>query len=473
MTDSLTRKRSARKIVPRKTPIPEQDPRKRRKNFDEVSLGYAPEQARQEAARCLNCPEPGCVTGCPVHVPIPQFIQAVNDGDLPKALSLIRETNLLPAVCGRVCPQENQCEKRCSLGKKFEPVAIGRLERFVADWAMQQGIESVPAAAPSTGRSVGIVGSGPAGLACAYELARRGHAVTIYEAFHEPGGVLLYGIPEFRLPKSIVTREIDVLKRMGVSIMTNAVVGKLFSVDELLSRHDACFIGTGAGTPRFMSVPGENLSGVYSANEFLTRINFMRSRSFPEYDTPIRRGQRIAVVGGGNVAMDSVRTALRLGAEEAVIVYRRNEEEMPARREEVHHAREEGVRFELLTDVVRILGSSGSVEGIECVRMQSGAPDASGRRKPHPVPHSAFRIPVDMVIMAIGTNVNPLVPRSTSDLALDPGGYIIADDRTGATSRPGVFAGGDIVTGSATVISAMGAGRRSAGAIHAFLMRES
>ncbi|OGW40108.1 MAG: glutamate synthase (NADPH), homotetrameric [Nitrospirae bacterium GWC2_56_14] len=473
MTDSRAAKGvAAKKIAPKKTPIPEQDSQARRSNFGEVSLGYTPGQAKLEAARCLNCAKPACVSGCPVGVPIPRFIQALNSGNISTAFDIIKEANLLPAVCGRVCPQESQCEQRCTLGKKFEPVAIGRLERFAADWIMQSGLTEVPKIAPSTNRRVAIVGSGPAGLACAYELAKAGHAVTIYEAFHEPGGVLLYGIPEFRLPKRIVAAEIEVLRKMGVQIVVNAVVGKLISVDELLSEFDACFVATGAGTPKFMCIEGENLNGVYSANEFLTRINFMRSHSFPEYDTPIRKGQRIAVVGGGNVAMDSVRTALRLGAGEGIIVYRRSEEELPARREEVHHAREEGVRFELLTDIVRIIGRDGSVSEIECIKMGLGEPDAGGRRKPVAIKGSEFRIPVDMVIMSIGTNPNPLVPQSTRDLALTTWGYIVADDRTGETSRPGLYAGGDIVTGSATVISAMGAGRRAAEAIHGHVMRK-
>ena len=455
--------------IPQKTPIPEQDPGTRRRNFDEVALGYEPDQAVREAGRCLNCKEPQCITGCPVQVPIPRFIQALRNGDFPRALDIIKEANLLPAVCGRVCPQEKQCEQRCVLGKKFDPVAIGRLERFAADWVMHHDLGTVPVSMPPTGKKVAIVGSGPAGLACAYELTREGHAVTIYEAFHEPGGVLLYGIPEFRLPKAIVAREIDILRRMGVEIVKNVVVGKLITVDEILNEFNACFIGTGAGTPKFMCVPGENLNGVYSANEFLTRINFMRSNAFPDYDTPIRKGQRIAVIGGGDVAMDAVRTALRLGAEEGIIVYRRTEADMPARREEVHHAREEGVRFETLTDLVEIIGHDGFVSEIRCVRMEQGEPDTSGRRRTVPKRGSEFRIPVDTVIMAIGTNVNKLVPSSTKDLQLSTWGYIAANERTGATNREGIFAGGDIVTGSATVISAMGAGRKAARAIHAYI----
>ena len=456
------------KINPRRTPIPEQDPRTRRTNYDEVALGYTPEQARQEASRCLTCAKPACVQGCPVQVPIPRFISLVKEGRFKEALDVIRESNLLPAVCGRVCPQEKQCEERCVVGKKFDPVAIGRLERFAADWVMQHDLVDAPPAALPTGKRAAIVGSGPAGLACAYELAKLGHAVTVLEAFHEPGGVLLYGIPEFRLPKRIVAREIDLLKRLGVEISLNVVVGKLVTIDELLGQYDAVFIATGAGTPKFMNIEGEELNGVYSANEFLTRMNIMRAH-LPEFDTPIRKGERVAVVGGGNVAMDSIRTALRLGAGEATIIYRRAEEDMPARREEVHHAKEEGVRFEVLAEPVRILGKDGSVTEVECVRMEPGEPDASGRRKPRPVRGSEFRIPVDTIIMAIGTNANPLVPQSTKDLALHKWGYIVADEGTGKTSKPGVFAGGDIVTGSATVISAMGAGRKAAHAMHAYL----
>jgi len=468
MTETAAGPKRASKIVPRKTPIPEQDPQQRRSNYGEVSLGYTADLAQQEAARCLNCPKPACVQGCPVQVPIPRFIKLVKEGKFKAALDAIKESNLLPAVCGRVCPQEKQCEQRCVVGKKFDPVGIGRLERFAADWVMQHDLVDAPPVATPTGKKVAIVGSGPAGLACAYELAKLGHAVRVLEAFHEPGGVLLYGIPEFRLPKKIVAREIDLLKRMGVEIALNVVVGKLISIDEILEQYDVCFVATGAGTPKFMDIEGEELNGVYSANEFLTRMNIMRAYS-PEFDTPIRKGERVAVVGGGNVAMDSVRTALRLGAGEAIIIYRRTEEDMPARREEVHHAKEEGVRFEVLAEPVRILGKDGSVNAVECVRMELGEPDASGRRKSRPVKGSEFRIQIDTIIMAIGTNANPLVPQSTKDLALHKWGYIIADERTGQTSKPGVFAGGDIVTGSATVISAMGAGRRAAQAMHEYL----
>ncbi|MEE8329145.1 MAG: NADPH-dependent glutamate synthase [Thermodesulfovibrionia bacterium] len=458
-----------RKIIPKKTPVPEQDPGKRRSNFNEVALGYTPELARKEAERCLNCKKPICIQGCPVNVPIRDFIGLIKEGNFQGAIDKIKEANFLPAVCGRVCPQEDQCEKKCVTGKKYEPVGIGRLERFAADWEMQSGHANVPETAKPTGKKVAIVGSGPAGLTCAFDLARLGHKVVIFEALHEAGGVLFYGIPEFRLPKKIVSREIETLKNIGVEIIINAVVGKLITVDEIMEEYDACFIGTGAGLPRFMGIEGENLNGVYSANEFLTRANLMRAYAFPEYDTPIKVGQRVAVVGGGNVAMDSVRTALRLGAKEAIIIYRRSEVEMPARIEEVHHAREEGIRFELLTNPVRIIGEDGWVKAIECIRMDLSEPDESGRKRPVPRKGSEFQIPLDVVIMAIGTGANPLVPQSTTDLTLNKRGYIAVDEETNRTSREGVYAGGDIVTGSATVILAMGAGRKAAAAIHKYL----
>ena len=460
-----------KKIIPKKTPIPEQDPAIRRTNFKEVSLGYTPEQAVREASRCLQCKKPLCVTGCPVNVPIPRFIKAVQENDFARAIEIIKETNLLPAVCGRVCPQEGQCEKFCALTKKFEPVGIGRLERFIADWERQQGDGRLPDIAPSTGKLVAIVGSGPSGLTCAYDLAKQGHAVTIYEALHEPGGVLIYGIPEFRLPKAIVAREINVLKRMGVTIITNAVIGRLITIDELMLEYDACYIGTGAGLPRFMGIPGENLNGVYSANEFLTRINLMRAYQFPEFDTPVKKGGRVVVVGGGNVAMDSARTALRLGAREVTLVYRRSLSELPARKEEVHHAQEEGIVFELCTNPVRIMGDKdGHVSGVECVRMDLCELDESGRKKPIAVVGSEFTVPADVVIIAVGTGANPLIAQSARDIAVTRHKYIVADEETGRTSKEGVYAGGDIVTGAATVISAMGAGRKAAKAIHEHVM---
>jgi glutamate synthase (NADPH) small chain len=464
--------KTAKKLAPKKTPIPEQPPQTRRSNFQEVSLGYTLEQALQEAGRCLGCKKPSCVEGCPVGVPIPRFIKALREGDFREAISIIKEANLLPAVCGRVCPQENQCEKRCVLAKKFDPVGIGRLERFVADRALSDGVLSPPVVAPKTGKKAAVVGSGPAGLTCAYELARQGHEVVIYEALHEPGGVLVYGIPEFRLPKKIVNNEIDALRNMGVRIMTNAVIGRLFTLDELMKEHDSCFIGSGAGLPKFMNIEGENLNGVYSANEFLTRVNLMRAYLFPEYDTPISRGERVAVFGGGNVAMDAARTALRLGAAEVVLVYRRSLEELPARKEEVHHAEEEGIRFELCANPVRILGDDqGRVRAIKCVRMELCEPDASGRRTPKPMPGSEFEIPAHTAIVALGTDANPIIPQSAKNLRVDKRQYIIADEGTGQTSMEGIFAGGDIVTGSATVISAMGAGRKAARAMHDYLVR--
>ncbi len=459
-----------KKIVPKKTPGAEQIPEVRRTNFEEVALGYSIEQALLEASRCLQCKKPLCITGCPVGVPIPRFIKAVHQNDLACAIEIIKEANLLPAVCGRVCPQENQCEKHCALSKKFDAVAIGRLERFTADWERLQGNSKMPDCAPSTAKKVAIIGSGPSGLTCAYDLAKLGHSVTIYEALHEAGGVLVYGIPEFRLPKVIVAREIELLKRMGVTIITNAVIGKIMTIDEIMLEFDACYIGTGAGLPRFMHIPGENLNGVYSANEFLTRVNLMRAYRFPEYDSPVRKGDHIIVVGGGNVAMDSARTALRLGAKSVTMVYRRSLSELPARKEEVHHGEEEGIVFELCTNPVRILGDGdGHVSAIECIRMDLCELDESGRKKPKPVPGSEFTIPANIVIIAVGTSANPLITQSAGDIALTKHKYIVADEDTGKTSRPGVYAGGDIVTGAATVISAMGAGRKAAKAMHFYM----
>lgn len=472
MPEEKIEKKPPKKIIPKKIPIPEQPPEERVRNFSEVALGYTAEHALKEAERCLQCKDPKCISGCPVQVPIPLFINAIRKEDFDGAIRIIKKKNLLPAVCGRVCPQESQCEKYCIIGKKNEPVAIGRLERFAADLQLQGEDGDVPEVGDPTGKKIAIVGSGPAGLTCAFDLKKLGHDVTIFEAFHEAGGVLFYGIPEFRLPKEIVAKEISMLRKMGVKIELNTVVGKLITVDEIMRDFDSCFIGTGAGLPRFMEIEGENLNGVYSANEFLTRVNLMKAYTFPEHDTPIKVGQRVAVVGGGNVAMDSVRTALRLGAKEAIIVYRRSEVEMPARVEEVHHAREEGIRFEMLTNPVRIMGEKGWVKAMECVRMELSDADESGRRRPVPIKGSEFLIPVDIVIMAVGTGANPLVPESTNDLDLNKWGYIVADDETGRTSIEGVYAGGDIVTGSATVISAMGAGRKAAHAIHEFLMGE-
>ena len=456
-------------IRPTQVPMREQDPKVRIRNFEEVPFGYTPEEAVSEAERCLQCKRAPCIQGCPVNINIPKFIREIREGDFRAAIRTIKETNNLPAICGRVCPQETQCQAVCTLGKKYEPVAIGRLERFVADWEYEHGVE-LPEVGKPTGFRVAVVGSGPAGLTCAADLRRFGHGVTIFEALHEPGGVLMYGIPEFRLPKRIVRAEIENLLKMGVELKLNVVVGRTVTIDELFaSGYHAVFVGSGAGLPKFLGIPGENLIGIYSANEFLTRVNLMRAYLFPEYDTPIKVGKRVAVVGGGNVAMDAARTALRLGAERVVVLYRRTEAEMPARREEVHHAKEEGVEFEFLANPVRFLDTGGKVSGVECIRMELGEPDESGRRRPIPIPNSNFVIPVDTVIVAIGNDPHPLVPRTTPGLATTKHGTIVADEE-GRTSREGVFAGGDIVTGAATVISAMGAGKRAALAIHRYLL---
>ncbi|MDA8096042.1 MAG: NADPH-dependent glutamate synthase [Desulforudis sp.] len=455
--------------------MPEQDPHVRAGNFDEVALGYSAEDAIAEAERCLQCKEQNCKQGCPVEVDIPEFIAEIKEGRFAEAARVIRRKNNLPAICGRVCPQENQCEQYCLMGKKFEPVGIGRLERFVADYALQnEQPEESPAreSASGSGRRVAVVGSGPAGLTCAADLARMGYQVTIFEALHKSGGVLVYGIPEFRLPKRVVQTEIDYVQSLGVEIKVNTVISKTLSVDELLDEFgfEAVFIGTGAGAPRFMRIPGENLIGVYSANEFLTRTNLMKAYLFPEYATPIRVGRRVAVVGAGNVAVDSARTALRLGAESVQIFYRRSRDEMPARLEEFLHAEEEGIEFNFLINPVRIIGDErGWVTGMECIRMTLGEPDESGRRSPVPVDGSNCEFEVDTVVIAIGQSPNPLVPRTTPGLEIGRRGTIVADEETGQTSREGVFAGGDIVTGAATVILAMGAGKKAARAIDAYL----
>jgi glutamate synthase (NADPH/NADH) small chain len=452
--------------------MPEQAPEERVRNFREVPHGYPPETAKIEAARCLQCKTAPCRQGCPVEVQIPQFIRKIKEGDFAEANRVLKGDNALPAVCGRVCPQEDQCEKLCVLAKKGESVAIGRLERFAADYGLAQPETTPASVAPPTGKRVAVVGAGPAGLTCAGDLARMGHEVTIFEAFHAPGGVLVYGIPEFRLPKAIVQAEVDALKKLGVRIELNAVIGKVETVDELLEEgYAAVFIGTGAGLPNFMGIPGENLGGVYSANEYLTRSNLMKAYRFPDYDTPIIRSKRVAVVGGGNVAMDAARTAVRLGAEEVLLVYRRSREEMPARIEEIHHAEEEGVRFELLTNPIEVLGDDkGQTRGLRCLRMKLGEPDASGRRRPVPVAGSEFEVELDTVIIAIGNTPNPLIPSTTPELKVGRHGTIEADPVTGKTSKARVFAGGDIVTGAATVIEAMGAGKRAARAIHALIM---
>jgi len=451
--------------------MPEQEPEVRRHNFNEVALGYEPETARKEAARCLQCKTSPCRQGCPVEVDIPRFIKHIKEEDFTAAIDSVKTVNNLPAVCGRVCPQEDQCEKFCILGKRGEPVGIGRLERFVADYARGRQGEDQSRVVRETIGKVAVIGAGPAGLTTAGDLARLGYKVTVFEALHAPGGVLMYGIPEFRLPKAVVQREISALRQLGVEINVNAVIGKTFTIDELLTEegYDAVFIGTGAGLPHFMAIPGENLNGVYSANEFLTRVNLMKAYRFPHTGTPVRVGKQVAVVGAGNVAMDSARTALRLGAEKVCIVYRRSEEEMPARREELVHAREEGVDFRLLTAPVQVLGDgNGWVMGVECIKMTLGEPDASGRHRPVPIEGSNYVLDVDTLIMAIGQGPNPLVQDTTPGLAVDKRGNIVVDE-SGATSKEGVFAGGDIVTGAATVILAMGAGKRAAVRIHEYV----
>ena len=459
-----------KQIIPTKTPMPEQPPAERIKNYDEVPYGYTPEQAMAEAQRCLQCARPGCMGGCPVGINIPVFLKLVADGDFRAAINLIKETNALPAVTGRVCPQEEQCEGQCALSKKFESVAIGRLERFVADWEAAQGALPVPGLPPPTGKKVAVVGSGPAGVTVAADLARLGHHVTIFEALHEAGGVLVYGIPEFRLPKAIVRREVEYVCSLGAKLVKDFVVGTAATVDELLEEYDAVFLGTGAGLPWFLNIPGENLNGVYSANEYLTRANLMKAYRFPEYDTPIVHGRRVATIGGGNVAMDSARTALRLGAEESLIVYRRSRDEMPARAEEIHHAEQEGVQFNLLTTPIALHGDgNGWVKEIECLRNELGEPDASGRRRPVPVKDSNFCIPVDVVVLAIGQSPNPLIPKTTPDLQVGKYGVVTVDEKTMKTSKRGVFAGGDVATGGATVILAMGQGKIAAKAIDEYL----
>lgn len=458
----------------KKVAMPEQDPSVRSKNFLEVALGYTEEMAKEEAQRCLQCKTKPCVAGCPVNVQIPEFIKLVAEGKFEEAYEKIRETNSLPAICGRVCPQESQCEQLCVRGKKGEPVGIGRLERFVADWYMKNR-EARLDRVEKKDIKVAVIGSGPAGLTCAGDLAKMGYDVTIFEAFHVPGGVLMYGIPEFRLPKAMVQKEIDTVRMLGVEIKTNMVIGRVYSLDELMEEgYEAIFIGSGAGLPSFMNIPGENLNGVYSANEFLTRINLMKAYQFPDFDTPVRVGKNLAVVGGGNVAMDAARSARRLGAENVYIVYRRSEAEMPARLEEVHHAREEGIIFKLLTNPVRILGTDdGWVKGMECVEMELGEPDGSGRRKPVVKHGSEHVIELDTVIMSIGTSPNPLIKSTTPGLETQKWGGIIVEEETGETSKAGVYAGGDAVTGAATVILAMGAGKKAAKAIDKYLTEKA
>lgn len=459
----------AKELKLKRIEIKEQDPKARAKNFDEVCLGYDEKEVFEEASRCLGCKKPKCIEGCPVGVDIPAFVELLKQKDFAESAAKVKEKNCLPAICGRVCPQEDQCEKVCVLGNKGEPVAIGKLERFVADWQREQGKIESPTKSKPTGKKVAVVGSGPAGLTVAGDLVKLGHRVVIFESLHKPGGVLVYGIPEFRLPKAIVQAEVDYVQSLGAELKTDVVVGKEVVIDELLEDgFNAVFVGVGAGLPLFMGIEGENLNGVYSANEFLTRSNLMKAYLFPKYDTPIKKGKKVAVVGGGNVALDSARTALRLGSEEVYLVYRRSENEMPARLEEIHHAKEEGIICKFLTNPTKILGKDSWVTGMECIQMELGEPDSSGRKRPVPIDGSEFTLEVDEVIMAIGTKTNPIIPQSTPDLELNKWGYITADE-TGKTSKRGVWAGGDIVTGSATVISAMGAGRLAANAMNEYL----
>ncbi len=460
---------SPKKLDLQRREMPKQEPEIRSHNFSEVALGYAAEVSMEEARRCLQCKKPFCVANCPVQINIPAFIAAIAQGDFASGVRIIKQKNALPSVCGRVCPQEEQCEKNCSLVKRGGQIAIGRLERFLGDWEAAQGQVTIPDLPAPTGKKVAIIGGGPAGLTAAADLVKFGHRVVIFEALHKMGGVLSYGIPEFRLPKKIVDREVDYLRRLGVEMVTDFVVGKTRTVDSLLEEYDAVFVGTGAGLPWFMEMPGNNLNGVYSANEYLTRINLMKGYLYPQTVTPVKKHQRVAVLGGGNVAMDCARTALRLGAE-ATILYRRSRTELPARLEEVENAEEEGVQFRFLTLPVRAISDEAfRVQALECIRMELGEPDASGRRSPVPVPNSEFTLPFDCVIHAIGNSPNPLIPASTPGLEVGRRGNVVTDPETGRTSKARVWAGGDTATGAATVINAMGAGKRAAGAIHEYL----
>jgi glutamate synthase (NADPH/NADH) small chain len=465
-------KKKKKEIIPEKYHMPEQKPEDRVKNFKEVPFGYDMATAILEAQRCIQCPKPFCVEGCPVEIDIPGFVGAIAEGDMAEAIRIMKLDNNLPAICGRVCPQEDQCEEVCVIAKKGEPVGIGRLERFIADYDYEHDIAPPPEKAPPKGKKVAIVGSGPAGLTCAGDLARMGYDVTVFEAFHETGGVLRYGIPEFRLPKSILDQEVEYVSSLGVDIQCNMVIGKILTIQELMEDEgfSAVFVGTGAGLPRWMRVPGENLNGVYSANEYLTRVNLMRGYLFPEYDTPIWTGKKVAVIGGGNTAMDSVRTSLRMGADEGHIYYRRTQKEMPARIEEIHHAEEEGVKFTFLVAPIEVLGNDeGWVRGMILQRMELGEPDDSGRRRPVPLEGDAYEVEVDTVIVAVGTYPNPIIPATTANLEISKWGTIVVDPENGMTNVPGVFAGGDIVTGGATVIGAMGAGKIAARGLDAYL----
>ena len=470
----MAKKKTIRTIPQERTPVQEQDPKERARNFAEVSLGYRLEEALVEVERCLQCADEPCVRGCPVGIDIPGFIQKIADKHYHGAYDIITDTNLLPSICGRVCPQENQCEGVCTVGDTLEPVAIGRLERFVGDMAIKEGWANIPYIEPS-GHRVGIVGAGPAGMACAADMAKAGCEVVVYEAFHQPGGVLKYGIPDFRLPNEVIDAEIEKLRKLGIRFECNTLVGRLFTIEQMVTEmgYHAVFIGTGAGYPSFMGIPGESLNGVLSANELLTRANLMRARDFPSFDTPLQPGRRVTVIGAGNTAMDAMRVSMRLGADKVMCVYRRSKAEAPARVEEVHHAEEEGIEFNWLTSPVELLGDADNkVRAMRCIRMELGEPDSSGRRKPVPVPGSEFEIETDMVVFAIGTNANPILGQ-TSKLKLNKWGYIETDDDL-ATSIAGVYAGGDIVTGAATVIQAMGAGRKAARAMKAYLgLRDS
>jgi len=461
----------AEKLNLNRVSMPKQEPDVRARNFDEVATGYTLQMAKEEAGRCIQCKKRNCVEGCPVDVNIPEFIKALREDNMFEAVNQLKEKNALPGVCGRVCPQETQCESKCTLGKKGAPIAIGRLERFVADWERDQSEKPKAVIAPPTGKKVAVVGSGPAGLTAAADLAKLGHQVTLFEALHVAGGVLMYGIPEFRLPKDIVQGEVEYVKSLGVDLRLNSVIGKIDTIDELLAGgYDAVFLGSGAGLPMFLNIEGENLNGIYSANEFLTRTNLMKGYKFPDYDTPIKRAKKVAVIGGGNVAMDSARCALRLGAEEVHIVYRRSRDELPARLEEVENAEEEGIIFKFLTNPKRFIGDENYwVTGMECYEMELGEPDASGRRRPIVKEGSEFTIPADCVVVALGTTPNPLIPSTTEGLETTKKGTVVADEATGKTVKDKVWAGGDLVTGAATVISAMGAGKRAAAAIDAYL----